>query len=82
MTFSGEIVSISKLSTTEFVGNSPEVESKEEAGRIKNNIKSKTGADEVAFVNTKANRDGRTIEQSLPVAKIEGDWMVVLELSN
>lgn len=79
LSFSGELVSTSEISSAELAESGMlGAESEEEVVRIKNDIKSETGADEVAFVMVEINRDDRTSESPVPVIKIEGDWMVVL----
>jgi len=73
-----ELVSVEEISTAELAETDSLYGSgsKEELERAKENIKSETGADEVAFVMITAEQDGETQEQPLPVVKDGGDWMI------
>lgn len=75
----GELLSTREMSSAELAEEGIfGIESEEGVREIKNDIKSETDADEVAFVMVEVERNGETNKGTLPVIKIDGDWMVVL----
>lgn len=72
-----ELVNTEELSSAELAEKETfNTESEEELESIKEELKSETGADEVAWVLVEYKQSGETEEQPLPVIKVDGDWKI------